>query len=57
MRVLEQDGIVTLGDDGAIHVTRPLGRVLMRNIAAVFDAYLSPEAYRLGEENSFSTNA
>jgi oxygen-independent coproporphyrinogen-3 oxidase len=57
MRVLEQDGLVTLEDDGAILVTRPLGRVLMRNIAAVFDAYLSPEAYRLGEENSFSTNA
>ena len=46
-----------LGADGSSRVTRPLGRVLMRNIAAVFDAYLEPEAYRVGDRRCFSANA
>lgn len=54
---LEQDGLVHLGRDGAIRVTFPLGRVLLRNVAAVFDAYLAPEAYRIGEQACFSANA
>ena len=57
VKVLETDGLVTVADDGVIRVTMPLGRVLMRNVAAVFDAYLDPEAYRYGEQGCFSTNA
>jgi oxygen-independent coproporphyrinogen-3 oxidase len=57
LRELETDGLVALQDDGAVDVTFPLGRVLMRNIAAVFDAYLDPDAYRAGERHCFSVNA
>ncbi len=56
MRELAADGLVEVTDD-AIRVTRPLGRVLMRTVAAVFDAYLEPEAYRAGDRQYFSTNA
>ena len=51
------DGLVALEPDGCIRATCPIGRVLMRNIAAVFDAYLAEDAYRCGEKNSFSANA
>jgi oxygen-independent coproporphyrinogen-3 oxidase len=54
---LRRDGLVTIDEDDVIRATRPLGRVLMRNIAAVFDAYLDQEAYRKGERNCFSANA
>ncbi len=54
---LQRDGLVTLGDDGIIKVTKPLGRVLIRNVGAVFDAYLDPDAYRKGEREYFSANA
>lgn len=57
MRDLEEDGLVQFGDDGTITVTRPLGRVLVRNVAAVFDGYLDPQAYRKGEQSYFSINA
>jgi oxygen-independent coproporphyrinogen-3 oxidase len=57
MEKLEHDGLVALESDGTIRATWPLGRVLMRNIAAVFDAYLDPEAYRKGEQSCFSANA
>jgi oxygen-independent coproporphyrinogen-3 oxidase len=57
MEELERDGLVALEPDGTIRATWPLGRVLMRNIAAVFDAYLDPEAYRKGEQSCFSANA
>ena len=43
--------------NGAVKATIPLGRVLLRNVAAVFDAYLNPDAYRRGELASFSMNA
>jgi oxygen-independent coproporphyrinogen-3 oxidase len=39
LRVLERDGLVRF-DDGRIEVA-PLGRIFIRNIAMVFDAYLS----------------
>ena len=29
----------------------------MRNVAAAFDAYLAPDAYRVGEQACFSANA
>ncbi len=57
MQELTTDGLVEIGADGVIRVTKPLGRVLMRNIAAVFDAYLDKQAYRLGEKANFSVNA
>lgn len=57
MKDLEKDGLVTLDPDGTVHVTRPLGRVLVRNVAAVFDGYLDPDAYRKGEQSYFSINA
>ena len=57
MRELERDGLVTREDDGRVVATRPLGRVLMRTIAAVFDAYLEPDAYRVGDRGYFSANA
>ena len=57
MNELEADGLVTLGGDGGVTATRPLGRVLIRNIAGVFDAYLDPEAYRVGDQRCFSASA
>ena len=54
---LEKDGLIVRGADETIRVTYPLGRVLLRNIAAVFDAYLAPDAYRAGERECFSANA
>jgi len=41
------DGLLTRDDDGSIHVT-PLGRLLVRNIAMHFDAYL-PEQLESGK--------
>ncbi|RME37053.1 MAG: oxygen-independent coproporphyrinogen III oxidase [Planctomycetota bacterium] len=55
-RKLEDDGLVVF-DHTTIRATMPLGRVLLRNIAAVFDAYLDPEAYIKGERACFSANA
>ena len=57
LRELERDGLVTVDEGGGVRVTHPLGRILMRNVAAVFDAYLDPTAYRNGQPACFSTNA
>ena len=57
MSELAADGLVTIDAGGEIDVAFPLGRVLMRNVAAVFDAYLDPQSYRFGEKVCFSTNA
>ena len=54
---LRRDQLVTFDADGVIRVTLPLGRVLLRNVAAVFDVYLGKESYRCGEKASFSANA
>jgi len=54
---LESDGLVTIGADSVIHVTAPLGRVLARNVAAVFDGYLDDDAYHAGALKMFSANA
>ncbi len=40
------DGLVTCADDGSLAVT-PLGRLLVRNVAMAFDAYL-PEQQKAG---------
>jgi len=57
LKELDRDGLVEINGDGAIEVTLPLGRVLLRTVAAVFDAYLEPDAYRVGDRNCFSANA
>jgi oxygen-independent coproporphyrinogen-3 oxidase len=44
---LVEDGLVTVDRD-AIRLTAPLGRLLVRVVAAVFDRYLPPEAFREG---------
>ncbi|MCG3197479.1 MAG: oxygen-independent coproporphyrinogen III oxidase [Candidatus Omnitrophica bacterium] len=54
---LEADGLVEFRPDGVVEVTAPLGRVLLRNIAAVFDAYLDPGAYKLGDRYYYSVSA
>jgi oxygen-independent coproporphyrinogen-3 oxidase len=57
MQELSEHGLVTRGADGTISATMPLGRVLLRTVAAVFDAYLAPDAYRAGDRQYFSANA
>jgi oxygen-independent coproporphyrinogen-3 oxidase len=57
LRELERDGLVELERDGSVALTWPLGRVLMRNVAAVFDAYLVPDAFRTGQPETFSASA
>lgn len=57
MQTLAADGLVELRCDGRIVATMPLGRVLIRTIAAVFDAYLSPDAWQSGDRQYFSANA
>ena len=57
MADLAADGLVKVGGDGTIRATMPLGRVLLRTVAAVFDGYLEPDAYRVGDQNCFSANA
>ena len=57
MKDLERDGLVDLSEEGRVLVTLPLGRVLIRNVAGVFDAYLEPDAYRVGDRRCFSANA
>ncbi len=53
---LEADGL--LQQEGRDYVvTEPLGRVLLRTIGAVFDAYLEPDAWQLGDRQYFSANA
>jgi oxygen-independent coproporphyrinogen-3 oxidase len=57
MAELQEDGLVALEENGMIRATPILGRVLLRNVAAAFDADLDPEAYRVGETGCFSANA
>lgn len=57
MNELERDGLVIVEPGNAVRATLPLGRVLIRTIAAVFDAYLEKDAYRVGDRNCFSANA
>jgi oxygen-independent coproporphyrinogen-3 oxidase len=57
MRELADEGLVCFEPDGRIAATMPLGRVLKRTIGAVFDGYLAPDAYRVGDRQYFSANA
>ena len=54
---LERDGLIVFTPSGGIQLTNPLGRVLMRNVAAVFDAYLPENAAWSGIPQSFSSSA
>jgi oxygen-independent coproporphyrinogen-3 oxidase len=45
--VLVDEGLVVV-DDKAIHLTAPLGRLLVRVVAAVFDRYLPADAFQNG---------
>jgi oxygen-independent coproporphyrinogen-3 oxidase len=47
LRPLIDEGLVE-DDGGALRLTEPLGRLLVRVAAAVFDRYLPPTAYREG---------
>jgi oxygen-independent coproporphyrinogen-3 oxidase len=47
LRALVEDGLVEVGPD-RLSLTPVLGRLLVRVVAAVFDRYLPPEAYREG---------
>ncbi len=57
MEELSRDGLVSVGADDVIQLSTPLGRVLMRNVAAVFDAYLDKNAYREGARYCYSASA
>lgn len=48
LELLRDEGLVEL-DGSTIRVTFPLGRILLRVIAAVFDAYLPRDAFQHGE--------
>ncbi len=45
---LAGEGIVTVREPFEVRLTFPLGRLLTRVVAAVFDHYLPPDAYRSG---------
>src|SRR5262249_14663672 len=44
---LVEEGLVVAAAD-AVHLTEPLGRLLVRVVAAVFDRYLPASAFRAG---------
>ena len=53
----EKDGLVEMREDGVVDIVFPLGRVLMRNVASLFDAYLEPDAWKVGVQHCYSANA
>ena len=57
LELLAREGVIRRESGGRIELTDPLGRILMRNVAALFDAYLEPDAYRVGARHEYSTNA
>ena len=54
LQELVDDGLVSV-EPGAIRLTTPLGRLLVRVVAAVFDAYLPSNAYRDGMPENLSS--
>ncbi len=48
LQSLQDEGLLELLEDH-VRVTYPLGRLLLRVVAAVFDAYLPPDALRNGQ--------
>jgi len=57
LRELAEDGVVRFWEDDVVEATFPLGRVLLRNIGSVFDVYLDPDAYKVGDKFYFSLSA
>lgn len=57
LAVLQSDGLIERTPCGGLELTFPLGRVLMRNVAAAFDAYLGKEAPWTGMQTAFSASA
>jgi oxygen-independent coproporphyrinogen-3 oxidase len=47
VRVLAEEGLV-VSEDETIRLTAPLGRLLVRVVAAAFDRYLPPDAFQKG---------
>jgi oxygen-independent coproporphyrinogen-3 oxidase len=47
VRTLADDGLVVI-DQTSVRLTTPLGRLLVRVVAAAFDRYLPPDAFRVG---------
>lgn len=54
LQELSDHGLVSV-EPGAIRLTSPLGRLLVRVVAAVFDAYLPAYAYREGMPTNLSS--
>src|SRR5262249_7255252 len=54
LQTLSDDGLVRL-ERNMIRLTPILGRLLVRVVAAVFDAYLPAEAYRVGMPTNLSS--
>ena len=48
LELLERDGLVEVDEGLKVRLRFPLGRLLTRVVAAVFDRYLPEEAYRTG---------
>ena len=57
LREISQDGLVEFESQAVVVATKPLGRVLLRNIGAVFDSYLDPDAYKKGDRYYYSVSA
>ena len=47
LKILAEQGLITR-QDGGFALTHPLGRLLTRVVAALFDAYLPPDAFMKG---------
>jgi oxygen-independent coproporphyrinogen-3 oxidase len=54
---LVADELIERTAKGGVRLTHPLGRVLMRNVAAVFDGYLGEEAPWTGMKQTYSASA
>jgi len=57
LRELAEDGLVEFDSELEVRATMPLGRVLLRNVGAVFDSYLDPDAYKVGDKYYYSVSA
>jgi oxygen-independent coproporphyrinogen-3 oxidase len=57
LHVLAEEGLVEFVTETDFTVTLPLGRVLLRNVGAIFDAYLDPDAWKIGDRYYYSVSA
>ena len=56
MKEFERSGLLQVDEAANMRLTKPLGFILIRNVAAAFDVYLDQSAYCQGEGH-FSANA